>query len=84
MSLQLGHIILLLILLLSCSEIIDAIVVVDDIALIKLEFVHQPILPSNIGERELPQGLEIQADVMDVVVDLFLELAEQGWQVLVF
>lgn len=83
MSLQLSHIIILLVLL-PASKIIDAIVVINNISLVKLEFVHHPILPFDVGQRELSQGLEIEADVMNVVVKLFFKLGEEDRQMLVF
>lgn len=54
MSLQLGHIIFLLILLLASPKIIDTVVVIDDIPLIELELTHQPVLSFDVRYRKFP------------------------------
>jgi hypothetical protein len=83
MSLQLSHLIFLVVFDLIRSKRVDIGIEAHHISLIHLQLIQQRILLFDIGSHFLSQGLELQANVMDIIINLFFQFGEDIGQVFV-
>lgn len=76
MGLKFGNLFFLINFLLLTPIVRNIIVVVDDVALISLEVIQQIVLLLAARPHLFSQGLELESDIIDVIINLFLELGQ--------